>query len=162
MNLQGMSTKSLLALHNSIAQTSAGPKSFATKAKLIARIEALAAVSNIDLAALCPATTNDLAEQDVRQQVKTTETIAELSEAKKKPIGRGIGRLARELLLDAAGYPYVVIAEMVNTQILGAQTTPKSVRWYACKMRKDGAQVPGRQRPVTERSAATLVFSNKD
>ena len=50
MELQQMSTKSLLALHNAIAGVPAGPKTFATKAKLIARIEQIAAAGSIDLA----------------------------------------------------------------------------------------------------------------
>ena len=50
MNLQEMSTKSLLALHNAIADAPAGPKTFATKVKLIARIEQIAADKDIDLA----------------------------------------------------------------------------------------------------------------
>jgi hypothetical protein len=55
---------------------------------------------------------------------------------------------------------------MVNGQIDGAQATAKSVRWYACRMRKEGAEVPERQRPVTEErcsvAAVELALSNKD
>ena len=50
MNLQEMSTKDLLALHNQIADKAAGPKTFATRTKLVARIEQVAADKNIDLA----------------------------------------------------------------------------------------------------------------
>jgi len=60
--------------------------------------------------------------------------------------GKGIGRLAREFLMDPAGYPHALIAEMVNAQIEGAQASAKSVRWYAHDMRKKGIEVPPRQK----------------
>ena len=42
MKLEEMPTKELLALHNRIADKPAGPKTFATRAKLVARIEQIA------------------------------------------------------------------------------------------------------------------------
>ena len=72
--------------------------------------------------------------------------VLEDTASPKQPNGKGIGRLARELLLDPAGFPHGVIAEMVNAQIEGAQASAKSVRWYAHDMRKKGATVPERQR----------------
>ena len=51
MTLEQMSMKDLLALHNRIADKPAGPKTFATRAKLAARIEQIAAAKDIDLAA---------------------------------------------------------------------------------------------------------------
>lgn len=143
MKLQEMSTKSLLDLHNSIAKASAGPKSFATKTKLIARIKSIAAAGNLDLAPLCPAMANEAVKKDVQPKAEAAEAADNTSETGQTSLG--IGRLARELLLDPAGYPHAVIAEMVNTRIEGAQATAKSVRWYACKMRKEGAEVPVRQ-----------------
>jgi hypothetical protein len=38
MNLEDMPSKELLALHNRIADKPAGPKTFATRSKLVARI----------------------------------------------------------------------------------------------------------------------------
>lgn len=144
MNLQEMSTKSLLELHNAIAETPAGPKSFATKTKLISRIESIAAAGNLDLTSLCPAAASEVATQDVQPQAEVTEAAEAPPKAERTPAGRGIGRLARELLLASAGYPHAVIAEMVNAQIDGARATAKSIRWYACKMRKEGTNVPSR------------------
>ena len=73
--------------------------------------------------------------------------VAEAPEAtEKKPRGLGVGALARQLLMDPAGFPHALIAEMVNAQIDGAATTDKSVRWYANDMRKKGVEVPPRQK----------------
>lgn len=145
MKLQEMSTKSLLELHNILADTPAGPKSFATKAKLITKIESVAAAGNIDLASFCPVTADEVAEQDMLPQAESAETAAGTSETRRKSTGKGIGQLARELLLAPAGHPHAVIAEMVNVRIKGAQATANSIRWYACKMRKEGLPVPSRQ-----------------
>lgn len=142
MELESMSMKSLLALHNGISNKPAGPKSFATKTKLIARIEQLATDQNLNLAAF---------RQPQESEVATAlaQPRAEASEApevtKKKSQGKGIGLLAREILMDPAGYPHATVAEMVNAQIPGAATTAKSVRWYACDMRKHGIKVPPRK-----------------
>lgn len=142
MELQQMSTKSLLALHNAIADAPAGPKTFATKGKLIARIEQIAAAGSIDLASFGQGTEPEVTEQRAQPQAEAAET----TETDKKPVGKGIGRLAREFLMDPAGYPHALIAEMVNAQIEGAQATAKSVRWYAHDMRKKGIEVPPRQK----------------
>lgn len=50
MNLQEMSTKDLLVLHNQIADKAAGPKTFATRSKLLDRIGSIVEAKNIDLA----------------------------------------------------------------------------------------------------------------
>lgn len=50
MTLEEMSMKDLLVLHNKIADKPAGPKTFATRGKLVARIEAIAADKKLDLA----------------------------------------------------------------------------------------------------------------
>jgi len=142
MELQQMSTKSLLALHNAIADAPAGPKTFATKAKLIARIEQIAAAGSIDLASFGQGAEPEVTEQHAQPQAEAVET----TETEKKPSGKGIGRLAREFLMDPAGYPHALIAEMVNARIEGAQATAKSVRWYAHDMRKKGIEVPPRQK----------------
>src|SRR5690606_36562402 len=83
-------------------------------------------------------------------QADVTETANAPTETEKKSSGKGIGRLARELILDPAGFPHAVIAEMVNARIEGAKATDKSVRWYAHDMRKKGVEVPERQRPGAE------------
>jgi hypothetical protein len=152
MNLQEMSTKSLLDLHNAIAEVPAGPKSFATKTKLITRIESIAADKDIDLKSLCPNSNRAVPDQDAQPQARAAEASDCASEIGQPSLGKGIGRLARELLLNPIGYPHGVIAEMVNARIEGAQATAKSVRWYACKMRKEGAEVPVRQNPSYKRS----------
>lgn len=146
MNLHEMSTKDLLALHNQIADQPAGPKTFATRSKLLERIESVAAAKNIDLASLGQHAEPEVTEPHAQPQADAAETTEAPTETEKKPRGKGIGRLARELLTDPAGYPHGVIAEMVNAQIEGAQASAKSVRWYAHDMRKKGAVVPERQR----------------
>ncbi len=50
MNLQEMSTKDLLVLHNRIADKAAGPKTFATRSKLLDRIGSIVEAKNINLA----------------------------------------------------------------------------------------------------------------
>ena len=52
MNLQEMSTKDLLVLHNQNADKAAGPKTFATRGKLLDRIGLIAAAMNAELQAL--------------------------------------------------------------------------------------------------------------
>ena len=146
MNLQEMSTKDLLALHNQIADKAAGPKTFATRGKLLDRIESVAAAKSIDIASFGQPKASEVTEPRAQPQADVTEATEAPTETEKKPIGKGIGRLARELLMDPAGYPHGVIAEMVNAQIEGAQASAKSVRWYAHDMRKKGAAVPERQR----------------
>lgn len=143
MKLEEMPTKELLALHNRIADKPAGPKTFATRAKLVARIEQIAADKNIDL---------DSSGQPKKPKAtaQRAEPKAEAAEApdatEKKPRGLGVGALARAILMDPAGHPHALIAEMVNAQIGGAAATAKSVRWYANDMRKKGVEVPPRQK----------------
>jgi hypothetical protein len=139
MKLEDKSTKELLALHNQIAHAPAGPKTFATRAKLVARIESIAAAKNIDLAAHLSGTA---ASGPPEQSAAVAEPAADSKPPKKR--GLGIGELARMLIMDPAGYPHSLIATMVNQQIPGATATGKSVRWYASKMRKDGVEVPAR------------------
>ena len=146
MNLQEMSTKDLLALHNEIADKAAGPKTFATRSKLLDRIESIAAAKNIDVASFGQPKAAEVTEPRAQQQADVTEATEAPTETEKKPSGKGIGRLARELLMDPAGTSHAEIAAEVNRKIPGAQATAKSVRWYAHKMRKKGATVPERQR----------------
>ena len=150
MNLQEMSTKDLLVLHNQIADKAAGPKTFATRGKLLDRIESIAAAKNIDVASFGLPKAAKVTEPHAQQQADAVETSDTPTEIEKKPSGKGIGALARRLLLDPAGLPHAVIAEMVNAQIPGAKATDKSVRWYGHDMRKKGTAVPERQRPATE------------
>ena len=150
MNLQEMSTKDLLVLHNQIADKAAGPKTFATRGKLLERIGSIVKAKNIDVASFGRSTEPEVTEPHAQQQADAVETSDAPTETEKKPSGKGIGRLARELLMDPAGYPHGVIAEMVNAQIEGAQASAKSVRWYAHDMRKKGTAVPERQRPAAE------------
>lgn len=135
----------LLDLHNRVADKSAGPKTFSTRGKLVARIEQLAEAKSIDLASFGQATAK-ATEVYAQPETSATETADAPTETEKKPSGLGVGRLARELLLDPAGYPHAEIAARVNAAIPGAKATDKSVRWYAHAMRKKGTAVPERQR----------------
>lgn len=141
MKLEDMPTKELLALHNRMADKPAGPKTFATRAKLVARIEQIAATKDIDLDSFGQP-------KKPKATAKRTQPKAEVAEAseasEKKPQGKGIGALARQILMDPVGYPHALIAAMVNAQVDGAACTDKSVRWYANDMRKKGMEVPPR------------------
>ena len=55
--------------------------------------------------------------------------------------GRGIGRLAERLIVERPDWTYRRIAEEVNRQIEGARASEKSVRWYACRMRRRSDKV---------------------
>ncbi|MEA5669030.1 hypothetical protein VA603_15905 [Stenotrophomonas sp. MH1] len=143
MKLEEMPSKDLLALHNRIADKPAGPKTFATRAKLVARIDRVAADKNIDLASFG----QPKKPKATAQRVEPKADVAETPEAtEKKSRGLGVGALARAILMDPAGHPHTLIAEMVNAQIEGAAATGKSVRWYANDMRKKGVEVPPRQK----------------
>lgn len=58
--------------------------------------------------------------------------------------GRGIGQLAERLIVEHPDWTYRRVAEEVNARIEGARASEKSVRWYASKMRKRGAEIPRR------------------
>jgi hypothetical protein len=146
MKLEEMSTKDLLALHNRIADKQAGPKTFATRGKLVARIEAIAADKNLDLASFGRPQTPEAPVPSTQPQTEATESPEAHPETVKAPRGKGIGALARQFLMDPAGYPHALIAAMVNAQVDGAQATDKSIRWYANDMRKKGIEVPPRQK----------------
>lgn len=128
--LDDMNSKELLALHNELATKPAGPKTFATKTKLLDRIRSLQAT------------------QEAAKKVSGAKPKA----PKKKAAGTTVGELARALLMDKRGLPCALIAELVNREIEGASCSPGSVRWYAAKMRKDGIDVPQR----VEKFAATM------
>lgn len=143
MKLEDMPTKELLALHNRIADKPAGPKTFATRGKLVARIEQIADAKSIDLVSFGQPKKH----KAIAKRAQPKADVVETSEAtEKKPRGLGVGALARQLLLDPAGYPHRLIAAMVNAQVDGAAATDKSVRWYANDMRKKGLDVPPRQK----------------
>ncbi len=144
MNLEEKSTKELLKLHNSITEVPAGPKTFATKAKLLARIRSLTKLKGVDLAEYARPHVQRVSTLGGQIDGRTSgiEAPKETKEATQR--GLGIGERARMLLMDPAGYPHSLIAAMVNEQIPGAMATDKSVRWYAAKMRKEGVDVPTR------------------
>lgn len=143
MKLEEWPTKELLALHNRIADKPAGPKTFATRDKLVARIEQIAVDKNIDLASLGQP-------KKSKATAKRTEPKAGFVETpqanEKESRGLGVGALACAILIDPAGYPHALVADMVNAQIDGAAATAKSVRWYANYMRKKGVEVPPRRK----------------
>lgn len=143
MKLHDMPTKELLELHNRIADKPAGPKTFATRAKLVARIEQIAEAKSIDLSS----SGQPKKPKATKERAQPKAEAAEATDAtEKKAHGKGIGALARAILMDPAGFPHALVAEMVNAQIEGAAATAKSVRWYANDMRKKGVEVPPRQK----------------
>lgn len=144
MKLEEMSMAMLLDLHNSIAEKAAGPKTFATRSKMIARICQIADAKGIDLDALGQRPVAEVKKAMTRPSSASTEPKTDAPEPTKKR-GNGVGELARSLLLDAEGFPYAMIADMVNAAIPGSTATDKSVRWYASKMRKEGLSVPERR-----------------
>ncbi len=155
MKLEQMSMKDLLALHNRIADKPAGPKTFSTRGKLVARIEQIVEAKDADLAsfgrpqqpeAAVPSTQPQAEAVETPEVVKTIDLIPKTVAAR----GLGVGALARQLLMDPAGTPHGEIAAEVNRRIAGAQATDKSVRWYANQMRKNGVEVPSRRRQQPE------------
>lgn len=142
MKLEDMSSKELLGLHNRIAAKPAGPKTFANRAKLIDRIRSVAKAKNISLDSLG----HPRKPEGTAAGSTPSADNAESPKVIGKKRGGGVGELARQLLLHPAGYPHALIAAMVNQQIAGARATSKSVRWYACDMRKMGIDVPERQK----------------
>jgi hypothetical protein len=162
MELELMSFKDLLALYNSMSEKQAGPKTFASRARMIERIRKLAADKYIDLAsfgrpqqpeAAVPSTQPQAEATESPEVVKTFGLIPEQTPAVR---GLGVGALARQLLLDPAGTPHANIAAEVNRRIAGAHATDKSVRWYAHRMRKDGIEVPPRQKAVIDDGSAQI------
>lgn len=63
--------------------------------------------------------------------------------------GRGIGKLAEQLIVELPDWTYRRIGEEVNRQIEDATASEKSVRWYASRIRKRGETIPHRKRPTT-------------
>jgi hypothetical protein len=59
--------------------------------------------------------------------------------------GKGIGKLAEQLIVQHPDWSHAQIAEEVNRRIEGAKATSKSTRWYANQMRKRGDGVPSRR-----------------
>jgi hypothetical protein len=145
MKLETMSSKELLALHNRVADKPAGLKTFANRAKLIDRIRSVAKTKNLDLGSLGQPRKPEVPAADSTPAAESAES----PKATGKKRGSGVGELARQLLLHPAGYPHALVAAMVNQQIEGARATAKSVRWYACDMRKMGIDVPERQKVHT-------------
>ncbi|GFE80240.1 hypothetical protein GCM10011487_22400 [Steroidobacter agaridevorans] len=142
MKLEDMSSKELLALHNRIADKPAGTKTFSTRAKVIDRILSVAKAKNLSLDSLGQPKKHKPTNADSTPSAEAAESPKAAGSTR----GRGVGELARQLLLHPAGYPHALIAVMVNAQIRGARATAKSVRWYACSMRKMGLAVPERQK----------------
>lgn len=70
------------------------------------------------------------------------------SKTKSEP--KGVGKLARDLLLKHRDWSHQRIADEVNAA-LGSKASAASVAWYAAKMRKDGLKV-GRLRTAEEKA----------
>lgn len=126
----------------------------------MARIEQIAEAKNIDLASFGQPKKPKATKERAQPRAEVTE---EPEATEKKPHGKGIGALARAILIDPAGFPHALVAEMVNAQIEGATETPKSVRWYANDMRKKGIEVPPRNKhhpaDMDEEQSAEALFT---
>ena len=82
--------------------------------------------------------------------VTENESTSASEPSKRSPAGsscgKGIGRLAEQLIVEHPDWTYRRIAEEVNARIEGAAASEKSVRWYASKMRQRGEDAPDRKR----------------
>lgn len=85
----------------------------------------------------------------------TTETgptsepsVSEQPRAATSSRGKGIGKLAEQLIVEHPDWTYLRIAEEVNGRIAGASSSEKSVRWCASKMRRAGIVPPKRRSPT--------------
>lgn len=137
MKLEDMPTKELLALHNRIADKPAGPKTFATRTKLVARIEQIAADKNIDLTSF----------GQPKKPKATAQRAEPKAEATEKKPAWPWRRLACTRDPDGpCRLPARTGGRHGQRADRGAAATAKSVRWYANDMRKKGAEVPPRQK----------------
>lgn len=144
MLLNDLSMKKLLDLHNQLANSPLGLKSFATKAKLVNRIAQLATEQNLSIDNLMQTKSSIEPKKAIQLQEELPET-QNRSTLTSKQRGKGIGMLAKQLLLDEQVYSYKVIVEIINEQILEANTTVNAIRWYTCKLRKAGVKIPNRR-----------------
>lgn len=65
--------------------------------------------------------------------------------------GKGIGAKAEALILEHPDWTYATVATEVNRLIEGARASEKSVRWYACRMRRRGDAVPLKRKSNIDR-----------
>lgn len=93
MTLEEISMKDLLVLHNKIADKPAGPKTFATRGKLVVRIEAIAADKNIDVASFGRPQQPEATVPSTQPQAEAVESQDAQPETVKAPRGKGIGWL---------------------------------------------------------------------
>lgn len=145
MKLEDISMKDLLIMRNKISDKPAGPKTFSTRDKLVGRIKAIIVNKNIDLAGLWPRSAAEMTTPGGSAKAETAEASDALLPGKMRR-DKGVGALARQLLLDPEGHPHKLIAAMVNAQLDGARATDNSIRWYANDMRKKGIDVPARKK----------------
>jgi len=78
-----------------------------------------------------------------KPSVAEAEPTSEPNASKPSPAtassrGKGIGKLAEQLIVEHPDWTYRRIAEEVNARIEGATASEKSVRWYESQMRKRG------------------------
>ncbi|TYP64017.1 hypothetical protein [Stutzerimonas stutzeri] len=145
MDLKPKTFAELLEIYNNLSEKKAGPKTFASRAKLIERITKLSDAQGADLTTSRQDEAAEVPDEHIEPQADRTEAVEAQTETQKKR-GQGVGELARLILLDAMGYPYTLIAAMVNAEISGATASPKSIAWYASKMRKQSIEVPQRKK----------------
>lgn len=156
-----MTTKQLIRQHNELAADRGLPPLNgwkASKEALQARIDGLRTQQPADPLAIPEAFGDaetdqvppDGAEATTDEHVEPTvhpEASAECAEAPAKSGRGGIGKLVASLLLDAEGFDYPTIVEMVAGEFPDAQTSTRSVASVAARLRKDGVEVPMRRQP---------------
>jgi hypothetical protein len=164
-----MTTKDLIAEHNELArkldqaELTAGWK--AGKDKLQARIDAMRGLVAVDAkldAEEAQETSDPLAidplDQGAPEEPSATEADeAEVSAAEPttdehsdETEARGsIGQMVAELLVDAEGYDYQEIVDIVRGQFPSAKTSKRSIASVAAGLRRKGIEVPMRRKAKT-------------
>lgn len=162
-----MTTKDLIREHNALAEQFGLPPLQgwkASKEALQARIDGLMTQQPIDPLAIPeafgdvePDTVSPIGAEepgDADQELvaasgtsaESAEALAESAEATKVAKG-SIGKLVASLLLDAEGFDYPAIVEMVTGEFPAAHTSPRSIASVAAALRRKGVEVPMRRKP---------------
>lgn len=86
-----------------------------------------------------------------QEPVGAAEPVVDSAEAPTRS-GKGIGKLLESLLLDAEGFDYPTIVEMVAGEFPDAQTSTRSVASVAAALRRNGVEVPLRRKPKSAKA----------
>lgn len=159
-----MTTKDLIREHNALAEQFGLPPLQgwkASKEALQARIDGLMTQQPIDPLAIPeafgdvePDTVSPIGAEEPggadQEPVDASGTSAESAEAPAETtkVAKGsIGKLVASLLLDAEGFDYPSIVEMVRREYPDAQTSTRSIASVAAALRRSGVEVPMRRKP---------------